>query len=119
LEQMSVGGMDSVRGYRENQLVRGRGVVSSVEFRVPVLSDKAGNGIVQLAPFFDWGGAWNVGESTPSPRFIYSVGVGLLVNPNRHFDARLYWGYRFEHVRTEGNDIQDLGIHFKVSFAAF
>ena len=79
LEQFSVGGFETVRGYLENQLVRDRGIVSSVEFRVPVLFNKAGAGIVQLAPFFDFGGAWNV-EGSPSPTSIYSIGVGLLVS---------------------------------------
>src|SRR5262249_6077764 len=52
LEQISVGGFNTVRGYLENQLVRDRGFVSSVEFRLPVLYNKAGAGIVHLAPFF-------------------------------------------------------------------
>jgi len=47
-----MGGFESVRGYLENQLVRDRGIVSSVEFRLPVLFNKAGAGIVHLAPFF-------------------------------------------------------------------
>src|SRR5262249_54584049 len=51
LEQFSVGGADNVRGYLENQLVRDRGVIASAEFRVPLLFDKSGAGIVQLAPF--------------------------------------------------------------------
>ncbi|HEX5221520.1 MAG TPA: ShlB/FhaC/HecB family hemolysin secretion/activation protein, partial [Verrucomicrobiae bacterium] len=84
LEQFSVGGMATVRGYLENQLVRDKGIVLSVEFRIPVVYNKAGAGIVQIAPFFDYGGAWNV-EGSPDPTSIYSVGAGLLVNPSRHF----------------------------------
>ena len=118
LEQISVGGAESVRGYRENQLVRDQGVVSSLEFRVPVLYDKDGNGIVQLAPFFDYGGAWDVGGGTPKPTSIYSAGIGLLINPNQHINAQLYWGHPFVNVKTRGDDIQDLGIHFKVIFRA-
>ena len=56
LEQISVGGYNSVRGYIENQLVRDRGLISSIEFRVPVLFDKSGAGMLHLAPFFDFGG---------------------------------------------------------------
>jgi hemolysin activation/secretion protein len=119
LEQISVGGAESVRGYRENQLVRDRGIVSSVEFRVPVLFDKAGAGIVHLAPFFDFGGAWNV-RSSPSPTTIYSTGLGLLVAPNRHISAQLYWGYRLRHVEKPADrDPQDLGLHFRVNIQAF
>ncbi len=119
LEQFSVGGADTVRGYRENQIVRDRGFVSSIEGRVPILFGKGGVGIVQLAPFFDCGGAWNVEGGTPSPRTIFSSGIGILANPNKHVNAQLYWGHRFTHVPNPHNNAQDLGIHFKVTFQAF
>jgi hemolysin activation/secretion protein len=118
LEQISIGGADTVRGYLENQLVRDRGLASSAEFRVPVLFDKAGNGIVQLAPFFDFGDAWNVGGSQ-SPTTIYSLGLGVLITPNKHINAQLYWGYRLNHVHVPDNNAQDLGLDFRVNLAAF
>lgn len=119
LEQISVGGMESVRGYLENQLVRDRGIVSSVEFRVPVWFNKAGAGVVHLAPFFDFGGAWNVDRS-PSPTTIYSTGTGLLIEPNRHFSAQLYWGYRLRDVDLPDDaGAQGLGLHFRVNINAF
>jgi len=118
LEQISVGGADTVRGYLENQLVRDRGLVSSAEFRVPVLFDKAGNGTVQLAPFFDYGGAWNVNDSQ-SPSTIYSIGMGVLITPNKHINAQLYWGYRLNRITIPNDNPQDLGLHFQVNFDAF
>ena len=119
LEQISVGGLGSVRGYLENQLVRDRGFVSSVEVRLPVLFNKAGAGIVHLAPFFDFGGAWNVADS-PSPTTIYSTGVGLLLAPDKHISAQLYWGYRLRHVDTpDGSGAQGLGLSFKINIQAF
>jgi hemolysin activation/secretion protein len=118
LEQISVGGHDTVRGYLENQLVRDRGIASSAELRVPVLFDKAGNGIIQLATFFDVGGAWNVGGSE-SPSTLCSVGVGILLAPDKHLNAQLYWGYRLNHVYVPYNNAQDLGLTFRVNVAAF
>lgn len=119
IEQISIGGLATVRGYRENQLVRDTGLASSAEFRIPILFNKAGAGIVQLAPFFDFGGAWNIRQS-PSPTTIYSTGVGLLLTPNRHFSAELYWGHRLRHVdEPPDDDPQDLGLHFKINLAAF
>jgi hemolysin activation/secretion protein len=119
LEQISVGGAETVRGYRENSLVRDRGVVSSLEFRVPVLFNKTGAGIVYLAPFFDFGAAENV-RNSPSPTTIYSTGVGLLIAPNKHINAQLYWGYRLRHVQTPSDrNAQDLGLHFRVNFEMF
>jgi hemolysin activation/secretion protein len=118
LEQISVGGHDTVRGYRENQLVRDRGLAGSAELRVPVVFDKAGNPIVQLATFFDAGGAWNIGGSQ-SPSTLYSLGAGLLLAPNRRINAQLYWGYRLNHVQVPHNDAQDLGLTFRVNVVAF
>ena len=122
LEQISIGGADTVRGYRENTLVRDRGIISSLEFRLPVLFNKAGAGIVDIAPFFDFGGGWNInGSPEPDkPDTIYSTGVGLLLAPNKHINAQLYWGYRLHHITTPPDkNIQDLGLHFQVNFNLF
>jgi hemolysin activation/secretion protein len=119
LEQMSVGGFETVRGYLENQLVRDRAIVSSVEFRLPLLFNKQGAGIVHLAPFFDFGGGWNVGGS-PSPTTIYSTGAGLLIAPNKHISAQLYSGYRLRHVDIpDDSGAQGLGLHFRIVIQAF
>ena len=118
LEQFSVGGIQTVRGYLENQLVRDRAVVSSVEFRAPVFFNKAGAGIVHLAPFFDYGGAWDVGGSR-RPTSIYSIGSGLLVSPNRHLSLQLYWGYRLQQVSVPNDSgAQGLGLSFRVNIEA-
>jgi hemolysin activation/secretion protein len=119
LEQMSVGGFETVRGYLENQLVRDRGIVSSLELRLPVAFNKAGAGVVHLAPFFDFGGGWNA-EDSPSPSTIYSTGVGLLLAPERRVSAQLYWGYRLRDVEIpEDAGGQGLGINFRIVVQAF
>jgi hemolysin activation/secretion protein len=119
LEQMSVGGLETVRGYLENQLVRDRAIVSSVEVRLPLLFNKQGAGIVHLAPFFDFGGGWNV-DGSPSPTTIYSTGAGLLLAPNKHISAQLYSGYRLRHVDIPGDSgAQGLGLHFRIVIQAF
>ncbi len=115
LEQFTLGGADSVRGYPENQIVRDDGVFSSAELRVPVVFNRLGEPIAQLAPFFDFGGAWNVGANTPPPTTISSAGVGVLFSPNRHLNAELYWGHPFRDIVSPKN----LGINFKVSYEAF
>jgi hemolysin activation/secretion protein len=118
LEQMAVGGVNTVRGYRENQLVRDRAVIGSLEFRLPILFNKAGAGILELAPFVDVGGAWNVNESR-SPETLASTGLGLVLNPCKHFDAQLFWGYRLREIDLPDNNAQDLGLHFRIRIAAF
>jgi hemolysin activation/secretion protein len=121
LEQFAVGGASTVRGYRENQLVRDNGFVASAEFRIPVfrlpipgLSRTAEDGFVQLAPFADFGWAENTNVATPDPKTISSVGLGLRWNPSANLHAELYWGYALRDIDNLDEDLQDSGIHFRI-----
>lgn len=119
LEQMSVGGFDSVRGYLENQLVRDRGVVGSVEFRIPIAFNKAGAGALFLAPFFDVGGAWDKGGS-PGADTLAGTGVGLLFTPSPKVSAQLYWGHRLRSVPMPiEENLQTEGVTFRLTVMAF
>ena len=87
-EQFSIGGSSTVRGYRENQIVRDMGVIGTAEFRFPVHYNQAGAATVQLAPFFDYGKGWNVRTPTPGPGELTSAGVGLLLTPHDQFSLQ-------------------------------
>ena len=127
LEQFGIGGLTSVRGYRENLLVRDNGWVVSAEVRFPVadlplpwFSDSASNGQLQLAAFFDFGWGWNNKRNTPNPKWIYSPGIGLRWNPNPKINAQLYWGVALKDVDVGGeHDLQDSGIHFALNVQLF
>lgn len=115
LEQFTLGGRYSVRGYRENQLVRDSGVSASLEFRIPIIA----NGMVKLAPFYDIGSAWNKGLSTPEPLMLHSAGIGVLVDPTRQVHAELYWAHAFVNLPHSSYNLQDDGINFAVSYKPF
>jgi hemolysin activation/secretion protein len=117
MEQFSVGGALSVRGYRENQLVRDYGFDASLEYRYPLIRDPGGRSILALAPFIDAGGAKNNElPDGPNPTFIYSAGAGLRWDPTPKIHSQLYWGHAFRSVDNDGTDsLQDDGIHFLVS----
>jgi hemolysin activation/secretion protein len=120
LEQVSVGGRYTVRGYRENTLVRDNAVIASLELRVPLARNKRWADYLELAPFFDYGRGWNavgnpsadlpgVGETTPAaPDDIYSVGMGLrwaltfpgVVSIKPQFEV--YFGYRLRDTKILG-----------------
>jgi hemolysin activation/secretion protein len=125
LEQIAVGGRFSVRGYRENQLVRDNGVIAALEFRLPLVQNKPWAEFIQLAPFVDFGSAWNTHGETPEPRHLTSIGVGLLWAMSIPVPVRLrpqlevYWGYPLRNVTTSGGNVQDLGLHFQVLLTAF
>jgi len=114
LEQMSIGGVNTVRGYRENQLVRDNAVIVSGELRLPVIQDDSGQPIVQLAPFVDFGHGWNT-HGPHSDQHIGSAGLGVLVSLFDRLDGRLYWGVPFRDFDVTDHDLQDAGLHFSVT----
>ena len=118
LEQFSIGGMQSVRGYRENELLRDNGVFASAELRVPLWLAKDKSPIVSLAPFFDWGIGWNASKIDENSQAIYSAGVGLLVNATPHAQLTIYWGHPFVDFHENKVSLQDYGVHFAISINA-
>lgn len=115
LEQFGVGGFHSVRGYRENQLVRDQGLTAAVEFRIPIYRTASGRDVIQLAPFADLGHSFQVRRRIPDedPETIGSVGVGLRIFPTEWLKAEFYWGESLTSVDRVG-DLQDDGFHFRV-----
>lgn len=116
MEKFSVGGMNSVRGYRENLLVRDNGVAASLEFRLPVIRDRQGDPALQFVPFFDIGGSWNASGPTPDPITVSSIGAGFRWAVRQRFLAQLYAGHPLRKVRNLDHDLQDDGIHFQFSW---
>lgn len=127
LERFAVGGATTVRGYRENLFVRDNGVIASVELRLPVgrlplykVSREVNDGIVQLAPFVDWGRSWNSDDPVTEPETISSLGVGLRWDPSPTLHAQVYFAHALEedNIDQEEHDLQDSGIHFNLSWQA-
>lgn len=116
LEQMPVGGRFSVRGYRENTLVRDDAVLVSFESRFPLLRFASGEDRVQFAQFADFGHAWSAKGDTPDPQTLASVGVGLrwMILPQERARFELYWGQQLNHVRSGEGNLQDHGIHLQL-----
>lgn len=125
MEKLPMGGADTVRGYRENLLVRDNGAIASLEWQLPLFEiDAAQSGFdkrrLRLAAFADfgesWNNAWDRGEAGSRQR-ISSIGLGLLWDPSPGVGAAVYWGHALEEVATSDNDLQDDGIHFSVRWA--
>jgi hemolysin activation/secretion protein len=118
MEQFSVGGARSVRGYETNQLVRDIGFSASIEYRYPILR-KQGRPTLQLAAFFDAGGAWFNNRPEPSPEMIAAPGVGVLWDPMPGIHAELYYGYALKDIDIQGDNLQADGIHFQFALNLF
>lgn len=126
LEQISVGGRYSVRGYPENTLVRDNGFIASLESRIPIISNHFLADFLEFCQFADFGTAWNTDIPTPKPRSIGSVGLGLRWGATFRYPIlwrpqfEIYWGIPLKHVSTPGPwNLQDSGIHFQFLIAAF
>lgn len=115
LEQFSVGGLYTVRGYRENQQVTDQGVVASVEFRFPIWVSESGRNRLQFAPFFDYGNVRNRDRPTPDPQHLSGAGAGLVLRVGTTLDAAVYVAHAFQDIVNPSEDIQDDGIHFSIS----
>jgi hemolysin activation/secretion protein len=112
LEQMVVGGRNSVRGYREYTFVRDNAFIGNLEFRVPVYTNATGMDVLHLAPFVDIGRAWNAGASNGSDRdTLASVGAGLLWQIHQTSRFEVYWGQQLNHLRDSKRNLQDHGLH--------
>ncbi len=121
LEQIPLGGRFSVRGYRENTLIRDNGFIFSVESRFPLLRYASGEPLLQFAQFVDIGRAWQAKGDTPDPQTLASVGLGLrwAVLPRDRARFELYWGVPLNHVDHPSGNLQDYGIHLQAVVQAF
>lgn len=125
IEQFALGGIDTVRGYREYLTVTDDAVLASAELHVPIgklrlpyLARTDGDGLVQLVPFYDFGQGWNVGRPTPYPPNISGAGAGLRWYLGGGITAEFYYGHPLRHVSV-GNSLEDKGIYFRITTAFF
>ena len=122
-EQFVIGGVHSVRGYRQNARIGDQGFRVSTEDRIAIFRDGVGKPWLQVIPFLDLGRAWNVSDNPnvqSDQRFLIGSGVGLLVEPPieplRNLTIRLDYGFPFIDLDDKGNNIQDKGFYFSVGY---
>lgn len=122
LEQIGVGGMATVRGYRENQLVRDDALILSLEYRIPVADwrwpaldgGRPDDGRLFLSPFIDAARSWSVAGGGAD--WLAGSGLALSWSPGPRLAVDLAYGYRLLPVgeASAQDPLQDNGIHFKV-----
>lgn len=119
LEQFGIGGLDSVRGYRQDFLLTDNGAFASAEVQIPILRLSPGNGILQIVPFADFGIAWNNERTNPDPNTLASVGLGLRWSQSDRLTARIDWGIPLVSVDSEAKTWQENGLYFSVVYNPF
>ena len=116
LEQFTVGGQNTVRGYRQDALLADNGAFASVELQVP-LSSSIGS-VFQIAPFVDAGTVWNNSGGALSANTLLSTGLGLQWRTD-NLTARIDWGIPLINVPSRRNSWQDNGLYFSVRYFPF
>jgi hemolysin activation/secretion protein len=119
-EQFGIGGVDSVRGYRQDALLTDSGLFGSAEVRLPIVRIPRWNSTISLAPFLEWGRGWNQGRESPEVSTLFSGGLGLRWRVANKLTARLDWGIPFRAIKSSTkSSLQENGLYFALSWNPF
>lgn len=113
LERFSLGGMNSVRGYRKNTLVSDQALLLSAELRYSWIKESR-FGRFDLIPFVDYARGWNRDGSDTSDELL-GVGIGLNWILNKRANAMIYIAHDVIRSGQTDGDLQDSGIFFRLT----
>ncbi|MBE9162443.1 MULTISPECIES: ShlB/FhaC/HecB family hemolysin secretion/activation protein [Microcoleaceae] len=129
LEQIGIGGVQSVRGYRQDLLLTDSGAIASAEVRIPVWRAPKVKGLLQVAPFIDFGVGWNhSGEkANPESDTLLGAGLGLVWQMGDRLNVRLDYGIPLINARSgdslrdssASRTLQEKGLYFRINYFAF
>jgi hemolysin activation/secretion protein len=118
IEQIGLGGQDTVRGYRQDLLLADNGIIASAEVRLPIFTPPDSKQVIQVVPFLDFGLGWNQpnNPSTNLTPTIASGGLGLRYQDGNDFSARLDYGIPFTAIDLNKRTGQEKGFYFSVNY---
>ncbi len=125
LEQFGLGGIESVRGYRQDALLADNGVLASAEVRLPIYRAPNRGVLLQAVPFVDFGTTWDSGDSSaldldpPDSDTLASIGLGLRLAWGDRLTARVDWGIPLIEIDSRDRTLQEQGIYFSIQYSAF
>ena len=113
IEKYALGGIKTVRGYRQNQVVRDNAYLASLEAHyrpdLPIWVDLIG--------FVDWGRGENHKDSAATGRSdLASIGIGVVLKHSTRLSVELYLAHGFDEFKTSEYDLQDDGVHFRLEY---
>ena len=121
LERFSLGGIESVRGYRQDALLGDSGVFASAEVRIPFYRWNSNQSSLSAVPFLDFGTTWSNSDDLDSEEedTVVSLGVGLRLDILDTLNARLDVGIPLVEVEDSDDTLQENGIYFSVEYLPF
>ncbi len=118
-EQFSAGGMESVRGYRESEIMGDSAIHGTLEISAPNQAQTFGLGddcLISPYLFSDFAFA-DIRSPLPGQKnnhLIYSVGPGIRGYLSRSLEYQLDWGIALEETSQTG--INDNRLNFKLKY---
>jgi hemolysin activation/secretion protein len=121
LEQFTLGGIFSARGYRQDALFSDNGIFVSTDLQLPVYSTNSGENVLQVIPFVDFGTTWNNGNESNrnSINTLASVGLGLQWRMGERFSARVDYGIPLIEIESRDRTWQERGLYFTMQYNPF
>ena len=107
--QFYMGGMYSVRGYKENYLGGDSGFTFSAEYAVPVINKNT-----SAFTFFDYGHVYGNGQSDDQHNVLSSVGLGIRSTINQYCSASLILGIPLQR-EFSAEKVSKTRLHFIVN----
>jgi len=114
IEQFGLGGIGTVRGYRQNLYVGDNGIFGNAELRLPIFRNEA-IGLIQVVPFCDTGMVWSNSPNSFSGS-LASVGLGLRWEFSPNMYARLEWAAQLVTPNVSANASPNQSIIFSLVF---
>ena len=107
--QYYIGGMYSVRGYKENYLGGDSGFTFSTEYQMPI-----GHRNTYGFTFFDYGRIYMNGQSAPIDNYLASVGFGVRQQIGKNYSASLHFGFPLKRD-FQAEKVSPMRVHFVLS----
>lgn len=119
-QRFTVGGGQTLRGYRQGARSGDNGWRVSVEDRITLVQGQPGVSLLQVAPFVDLGMVWN-NPSNPDQvndeHFLAGLGTGIIYSPVEKLNLRLDFTLPLVNISDRSTNLQDDGIYFSVNYS--
>ena len=117
-EQLSAGGMQTVRGYHQSERLGDDGGLASVELLGPDLAERSGWGEGGLRPLLFSDAAYlrlhQALPGNPGRYQLWSMGAGLKLGLHQKLHGEFYWAYPFS--PTEIVRVGEQRVDFRVAY---
>ena len=124
LERFSLGGVESVRGYRQDALLGDNGLFASAEVRIPVYRWSNRQSSISAIPFIDFGTTWSNGDNSDDDfdrdeDTLASFGVGLQLDLSNTLRARIDYGIPLLELNDSDDTLQEKGLYLSLEYFPF